>query len=167
MSFDEKDFLNPDANMDLSGDGEERENSNLTLNLENASDELPKIEPLPPGIYDCIFENVEFIPVNNSGNPMLTFQLKVIDERYENRMLFYHTVLNKDSGLTRLKQLLVRCAPDVDLRNFNPQKFADEGEILGFACRAKVNVRPYKGEKRNNVTEILAPEESPTGFLDE
>jgi len=162
----DRDFLNPDETFDFDS-GSTGEVENLVLNLDDVSDELPKFEPIPPGVYDAIVENVEFGNSQNSGSPMLTFQFRITDPDYENRMLFYHTVLNKESGLSRLKRLLVRVAPDVPLNGFNPAKFADEGVILGYPCRLKVNIRSYKGEKRNNVVDVLAPEDSPTGFLDE
>jgi len=164
MSYD--DFLNPDAEVGLE-ENVDSGNDNLVLNLDGVSEDLPKFEAIPPGVYDAVVENVEFGYSQNSGNPMLTFQFRITDERFENRMLFYHTVLNKDSGLSRLKRLLVKVAPNIPLSNFNPASFADEGEILGYPCRLKVNIRPYKGEKRNNIVDVLAPEESPTGFLDE
>lgn len=160
------DFLNPDA-IDLEGTNNgDSADSNLVLDLDGVSSELPKFEAMPPGVYDAIIENVEYGNSQSSGNPMLTFQFRITDERFNNRMMFYHTVLNADSGLSRLKRLLVRVAPEVNLSGFNPSKFADSGEILGFPCRLKLNVRPYKGEKRNNVQDVLAPEESPTSFLD-
>lgn len=155
----EKDFLNPDESMDLS-QGNADTGDNMVLNLDDVSDELPKFEAMPPGVYNVIVENVEYGPSKSSGNPMLTWQFKVIDEPYENRMLFFHTVLNKEFGVKMLKRTLVRVCPDIDLANFSPAKFAEEGEALGLPARIKVRVRPYQGEKRNDVQDVLPPQDA-------
>lgn len=162
-----RDFLNPDEMADAAGYFEESQQlDNLTLNLDDVSEDLPKFEAMPPGVYDAIIDNVEFGPSKNSGNPMLTFTFRIMDPQYEGRLQFYHTVLNKESGLSRLKRLLVRVCSDIDLGEFNPRKFADEGEALGLPCRVKINVKAYQGSKRNNITDVLAPDESAVGYLD-
>lgn len=148
---------------------EERQNDslgNLVLDLEGTSDELPKFEPIPPGVYDAVVENVEFGPSQNSGNPMLTWQFRVTQTPYENRTLFFWTVLNSEFGVRMLKRILVRIAPDISLSNFSPKVFAESGAALGLPCRLKVAVRPYQGERRNNVKDVLPPQSVDT-FFDE
>lgn len=158
------DFLNPDA---VTGEQNALDTSmdmnNMTLDLESVDETKTGFEALPAGVYDCIVENTEFGPSNN-GNPMITWTFKVVDEQYKNRLLFWHTVLNTDIGIANLKKALLRICPDVPLNGFNPAKFCDEGLAVGLPCRVKVNVRPYKGEKRNNVREIL-PAEQADAFL--
>jgi hypothetical protein len=154
-----RDLLDPDAIMDLRGDGSNDENfDNMVLNLDEVSEELPKFEAIPPGTYNAIVENVTFGPSQNSGSPMLTWEFRITDPAYENRKLFFHTVLNKEFGVKMLKRTLLRICPDIDLSNFSPKAFAETGAALGLPCRLKVTVRTYQGEKRNNVKEVLPPE---------
>jgi len=156
------DFLNPDENLDLTADDNTQDN--LVLNLEDAKETT--FEALPPGVYNCVIENVEFGNSSN-GNPMLTWVFKVTDPLYEGRFLYNHTTLNNDVGLGRLKKLLTRVLPDIDISEFKPRQFCDEGSALGSPCRVKVRVRMYQGEKRNNVQDVLPPQESGSSFLDE
>jgi len=159
----EKDFLNPDDQQAPSNSGS---GENMVLNLEDVDETAPAFEALPPGIYDAVVENTEFGPSQRSNRPMITWVFKVVDPQYEGRLLFNHTVIDDTRGQQRLKQILTRVVPEVDLRNFDPAAFCDNGEAIGFPCRVKVNVRPYQGQKRNNVTDVLAPAEGGS-FLDE
>ena len=138
---------------------------NLVLDLGGVDESIPKFEAMPPGTYDAFVESVESVISKSSGNPMLTFQFRVTTPEYENRLLFYHVVLNNPAGLGRLKRLLIAVYPDVDFAQFRPKAFAESGEALGKACRVKVTVRPYNGEKRNNVNEVLAPAAAGDSFV--
>ena len=159
----EKDFLNPDEDVQFDGSADGMEN--MVLNLEEVDEDGPAFEALPPGIYNCVVENTEFAP-SKKNNPMITWVFKVVDPEFENRLLFNHTVLNHERGRQRLKQILMRVVPEVNMAEFNPQKFCDEGVAIGYPCRVKVRIRPYQGEKRNDVTDVLAPVEG-SSFLDE
>jgi len=160
----EMDFLNPDAQPAGGGGSDPQEN--MVLNLDDVSEDMPAFEALPPGIYDCIVENTEFT-TSSKGNPMITWVFKVVDPQYVGRLLFNHTVLNNETGLSRLKRVLVRVVPDADLSGFNPRAFCDEGIALGLPCRVKVRIRPYQGQRRNDVTDVLAPAQGEGAFLDE
>ncbi len=157
--------LNPDVDLMLGGS--ELDEDNLVLDLDNVSEEMPELEALPSGIYNVVIENTEYRVSERSSNPMISWTFRVLDEPYDGRLLFYHTVLNKESGLVRLKQLMVRVLPDIPLSGFKPKAFCDEGVALGRPCRVKVNVRPYQGKRRNNVTDVLAPADEMGSFLDE
>lgn len=135
----------------------QKSGDSLVLDLGNVDESAADFQPMPAGIYNAIVENVEF-KTSSSGNPMLAWQFKVTDEEYDKRMLFFHTVLNSERGQATLKKVLVRILPDFPLGAFNPQQFADDGVAIGQEARVKVNIRPYNGEKRNNVQEVLAPE---------
>lgn len=163
--MNEKDMLNPDENMDLSEGQGGNENENLVLNLDDVDEKGPGFEALKPGVYDCVIENTEF-GESKKGNPMITWVLKVTDPNYEGRLLFNHTTLNNNMGIARLKRILVRVVPDVDLAQFNPKAFCDNGEAIGLPCRAKVSIQNYQGEKRNNVKEILPPQNNQDSFLE-
>lgn len=158
----EKNALNPDEQeLDLS----ENAGESMTLDLENIDESGPAYEAIPPAVYNCVVDNTEFGPSKNN-NPMITWVFKVVDSEYEGRLLFHHTTLNNPRGLQRLKQILTRIVPDVDLKSFNPEKFASEGQALGYPCRVKVRIRPYQGQKRNDVQDVLPPAEGGS-FLDE
>lgn len=154
--------LDPDnATYDLGGSGD---SDGLVLDLDNVDETMPEFEALPPGIYPVIIEDVTFGD-SSKGNPMLTFQFKCLDPQYENRMFFYHTVLNMARGIASLKRLLVRVAPDISLAGFSPKRFAEDGMVLGYAARVKLRVKPYQGQKRNEVTDVLAPEAEGGDYL--
>lgn len=153
--------------MDFGGndDGYSSDVDNLVLNLDSVDENSGGFEALPPGVYNCIVENVEYGNSKKSNNPMITWTFKVVDEQYENRLLFYHTVLTQDIGVANLKKTLIRVCPDVDMSQFKPRDFADNGDALGLPCRVKVKIKPYNGEKRNSVTEVLAPAAAEGSFL--
>lgn len=154
-------FLDPDAQeKNQSDDGD-----NMVLDLDDVNEDGPGFEALPPGIYNCIIENTEYT-MSSNNNPMITWVFKVVDAEGEGRLLFNHTVLNNEVGISRLKRTLTRVVPDVDLKAFNPKQFCDEGVAIGLPCRVKVTIRPYQGEKRNNVTDVLQPADEDGGFLD-
>jgi len=164
----EDSFLNPDEQtINLGKDDKGSEMDNMVLNLDDVDESAPDFEALPPGVYNCIVENTEFGP-SSKDNPMITWVFKVLDPQYENRLLFYHTTLHNNQGIRRLKRTLSRVCPDVDMTKFNPKTFCDEGQALGLPCRVKIRIRPYQGQKRNDVTDVLPPTEGGGGsFLDE
>ena len=60
--------------------------------------------------------------------------------------------------------------PEEDSASFNPAKFAESGVIINRQCRITLGIQTqkkgeYKGEKRNNVREILAANSMETSFL--
>lgn len=159
----EFDPMNPDAGFDLTGGGGFTGDDNMVLDLGSVSEEMPGFEAVPPGVYSAIVENTDFTISQNSGNPMISWQFRIIDAQFDNRLMFYHTVLNKESGLSRLKRLMLRVCPDYDLSQFKPKDFCDSGFALGRPCRVKVRIRPYQGKRVNDVTDILGPADD--GFM--
>lgn len=138
----------------------------LVLNLSDV-EESSGFELLPRGTYSAIVESAEFTESRN-GNPMLAITYSITDPEYENRKLFDYIVLGGEGlkfGLAKLKKFLVRVCPDVDITSFNPQKFAEEGIAIGRECQVKVRIQTqksgeYKGEKRNQVVDVLPPNNS-------
>jgi hypothetical protein len=122
--------------------------------------EKQKYVALAPGVYDAVIDSVELGNSMRSGNPMLTWTFKVKLPDGRDRTLFYHTVL-KDSGLSRLKRIIVRLSPylnngPIDLSNFSP---AQAGlYFTGVPCRVRLRTQPYNGELRNSVSDVMAPE---------
>ncbi len=163
------DMLNPDEFPELNMGGSDNDES-LVLDLSGVSEDMPGFELLPAGTYSAIIENAEFKKSKSSGNPMISWTFSLTDAQYAGRMMFYHTVLNKDSGLSRLRRLLSRCIPDVDIGKFNPSKFCNEGAAIGVPCQIKVRVQNRKGDDgkstpSNSVTDVLAPSDSAGSFL--
>lgn len=152
----EFDALMGNGNAGTTGDTN-NQGAGLVLDLGSVDENRPAFEAMPPGVYNAVVENVEF-KESSTGNPMLSWQFTITDPEFNNRKVFNHTVLNKEAGLASLKRTLIRVLPDFPLGSFNPEQFADEGVAIGRECRVKLNVRPYNGEKRNNVTDVLAPE---------
>lgn len=135
----------------------------LVLDLDSVDETMPAFVALPAGIYDAVVENVEYGKSKNE-NPMLTWTFTLTDPEYKNRKMFYHNTLNKEAGIAGLKRTLIRVLPEHGFSNFSPRAFADEGVAIGAECRLKLNIRPYNGEKRNNVVDVLAP--ATGGFLE-
>lgn len=135
----------------------------LVFNLNDVQEDSG-FELLPKGNYNCIVDSLEFTE-SSSGNPMIAAQFKVVDGEYEGRVLFDYWVLGgkgAEFGLGKLKKFLTRVTPEVDLSAFNPQKFCEEGTAIGRELVVAVRIQTqkkgeYKGEKRNQVADILAP----------
>ena len=150
------------------GAGAPEENSgNLILNLTDTDDSIPKYEALAAGIYNTVVESCER-ELSSAGNDMITWQFKVINPenpKEDGRLFFYHTVLNKEAGLGRLKRLVIRVLPDVDIANLDVDKFVTEGVAIGAPARVKVKIERYQNERRNRVTDVLAADDA--AFMDE
>lgn len=144
----------------------------MTFNL-NDVEEASSFEVLPKGTYNAIVEEFEFTTSQSSGAPMIKCVYSIIDGEYAERKIFDYYVLTGEGAkyaLPRLKQLITRVCPDVDSATFNPAKFAENGTIINRQCRITLGIQTqkkgeYKGEKRNNVKEILAAGAGEGSFL--
>lgn len=144
----------------------------MTFNL-NDVEESSSFEVLPKGTYNAIVEEFEFTTSQSSGSPMVKCVYSIIDGEFAERKIFDYYVLTGEGAkfaLPRLKQLITRVCPEVDSSTFNPAKFADSGIIINRQCRITLGIQTqkkgeYKGEKRNNVKEILAAESGEASFL--
>ena len=112
-------------------------------------------DPLPDGTYNVAVFEVTVKENNARDGHYLSWQLKVLDEGYNNRRLFFNTSL-KPQALWKLKQVLNRIAPDVDWgEEFSIAEIIDTVE--GLRARAVVS---YNEEyDNNNVDDLLAPAE--------
>jgi hypothetical protein len=118
--------------------------------------EEPEFQLLPPGTYDCTIIDVE-AGFSSNENPMMTWRLQTQDGQGKNRELRFFTMLTPD-GQGRTKKTIRRIVPDYDLASFVPANLGEE--LAGMECRALVRIRPYQGERRNSVTDLLAPASS-------
>lgn len=145
----------------------------MVFNLNEVEEQASSFEVLPKGTYDAIVEEFEFTTSQSSGSPMIKCVYSIIDGEYTDRKIFDYYVLTGEGAkyaLPRLKQLITRVVPEEDSANFNPAKFAESGVIINRPCRITLGIQTqkkgeYKGEKRNNVREILAANSMETSFL--
>jgi len=107
-------------------------------------------EALPKGMYPCTIAECEFTYSQSKGNPMWTLQLEVSEGEYAGRKLFNHLVF-AGAGLGITKQNLGRIKPELLEAPFSPDDQEVIAGMLGLAVNAKVTVRKYEGEDRNNV----------------
>ena len=145
----------------------------MVFNLNEVEEQTSSFEVLPKGTYNAIVEEFEFTTSQSSGSPMIKCVYSIIDGEYADRKIFDYYVLTGEGAkyaLPRLKQLITRVVPEEDSANFNPAKFAESGVIINRQCRITLGIQTqkkgeYKGEKRNNVREILAANSMETSFL--
>jgi hypothetical protein len=119
-------------------------------------------EALPRGMYPVVISDCEFTYSQNSGNPMWSMRLEVEEGDYAGRVLFNHLVFAGD-GLAMTKRRLSRIAPELLERPFNPQDPEIINSIVGRRLRAKVTIRKYEGQNRNNVGDLF-PADDAGGF---
>ena len=140
------------------------DNGGMVFDLSGV-EENKSFEVIPKGTYDAVVDELDF-GESKAGNPMVTVKYALTSPEYENRVIFDYWVLQgkgSEFGLAKLKKFLTRVVPETDLSSFNPQTFADEGAAVGKECRLSLGIQTqkqgeYKGEKRNTVKDVLAPE---------
>jgi len=116
------------------------------FNLEEASDELPEIEPLPEGWYECEVETAEKTYSRN-GKVMLALRFRVLEPiEFQNRTILWNIVPSTAFGLTRLKQFISRTglSEKVNRANFHLQEFADSGLAIGATCKLHLKSQRFK-----------------------
>ena len=139
----------------------------------NGVEESTSFEVIPKGTYNAVIEEMEFTESQSSGAPMLKAVFSITDGEFAERKIFDYYVLTGEGAkyaLPKLKQLLSRVCPEVDLASFNPVAFAESGAAINRPCQIKLAVTTqkkgeYKGEKRNNVREIMSAAEMNGSFL--
>ena len=145
----------------------------MVFNLNEVEEQASSFEVLPKGTYNAIVEEFEFTTSQSSGSPMIKCVYSIIDGEYADRKIFDYYVLTGEGAkyaLPRLKERITRVVPEQDSASFNPAKFAESGVIINRQCRITLGIQTqkkgeYKGEKRNNVREILAADSTETSFL--
>lgn len=142
--------------------GESTDSEGLVIDLNDVEDS--SFEAIPRDMYVCEVDSLEFGYSQNSGNPMWTWVLAVAGGEYEGRKLFFHTVF-AGNGMPRTKKTLSRVAPELLQGPFDPEKVADEGSMIGRKVKARVDIRKYEGEPRNNVRDLFAAEEGDGDFI--
>ena len=148
-----------DETMDVSrlGDGDLDDVLDLSEVPDNVVYEL-----WPAGTYDAVVDNVEAGRSQRSNNPMLTWHLKVRNSEGKERTFYYFTPLI-DKGLPRVKRAIARIDPEYIMSSFKPSAAGDH--FAGKPCQVKIKVSTYEGQRRNQVSDILAPREGMDDFL--
>lgn len=133
----------------------------------NGVEEDKGFELIPKGTYPAIVDEMEF-GESSAGNPMMTVKYRIVEGEYADRLLFDYWVLRgngSEFGLAKLKKFLTRVMPEVNLSAFNPADFAESGDAVNRELQVVVKIQTqkkgeYKGEKRNQVSDILSAAES-------
>ncbi len=113
---------------------------------------------LPRGIYDAEIDDLTFGMSQSSGNPMWTTKFEVVHEGKKSK-LFSHAVFTP-AAMPRTKKFVAAVAPELlSAGPFNPKEVAEGGTLLGRKCRIRVDIKPYEGQLRNNVRDVLPPAE--------
>lgn len=115
-------------------------------------------EVIPKGTYNAIIDEVEYKLSNSSGKPMWAISLTITDGAYEGRKLFTNISFS-EKALPMAKTQIMRIAPEVISKRFDPRKIAESGELVHKLCRAKTKIEIYEGEERTRVQTLLAPAE--------
>ena len=124
------------------------EGDDLTVDFGQVEDTA--FEVLPKGMYPCTIAECDFTYSQSAGNPMWTLQLEVSEGEFAGRKLFNHLVF-KGAGLGITKQNLGRIRPDLLETPFDPSDEEVIATMLGLAVKARVQVRKWEGQDRNNV----------------
>ena len=118
--------------------------------------------PIPRGIYNAIVDDCTFSMSQSSNNPMWTWKFEVTDGEHAKRKLFFHSVFAA-SSMPRTKKVLGVLYPEGLASQFSPKAVAESGVLLGRPCRIRVDIKPYQGEPRNNVRDVLPPDAGTAG----
>jgi Protein of unknown function (DUF669) len=108
-------------------------------------------EAMPRGLYPCVIAECEFTYSQSGGNPMWTLTLEVSEGEYAGRKLFNHLVF-AGKGLGMTKQQLGRIKPAIIEGPLDPTDEETVASMLGTAVKARVTLRKWEGEMRNNVS---------------
>lgn len=156
---------NSDAMVDFGGTPGEAvgatDDEGMVVDFSNVGDQAG-FAVLPRGIYNCQVHDCTYGQSQSSGNNMWTLQLEVVDGEFAKRKLFTHAVF-APSSMPRTKKTIAAIAPELLNGPFNAKSVADGGLLLGRQCRARIDIRKYMGEDRNNVRDVLPPDANAGG----
>jgi hypothetical protein len=142
--------------------GEESQGGALMIDLAGVPDEK-EFAVIPKGIYNATVDDVSY-GHSGAGNPMWTWKFELSDGDHAGRKLFFHTPF-MEVMMPRLKKVLSRIAPELLTQSFNPEKVANDGILVGKACKIRIDIKPYEGKPRNNVRDVLPAGGGDASFL--
>lgn len=123
--------------------------------------------PIPAGDYDCVIESVELVQTRRQDGHMLKLMLRVVDTKFEGRMLFDHILLEHPNPeaveIGRKRIAALRIATGVTSTKVK--------DLLGKTIEAKVKVEPERDgyDASNSVRwyrESSGSNVAPSGFDD-
>jgi hypothetical protein len=152
------------------GVGAASSKDSMVFNLNDVEEKASSFEVLPKGTYNAVVEQCDY-GESAAGNPMLSLVYSITDGEFAERKIFDYIVLSgkgAEFALPKLKQLLTRVCPEVDISHFNPSQFAEDAILVNRLCQLKLGITTqkkgdYKGEKRNQVREVLAADSTGNG----
>ena len=137
----------------------------MVIDMSEVDENASSYDPVPQGTYPAFLSEAEFGHSQRSNNPMITWVFEVPEgHEFAGRKFWHHTTIT-DKGLPRLKKLLSRIAPDVDVSKFDVKN--DPPKLVGREARLQITVRMYQGERTNNVKDVLPPVTQADDFFGE
>jgi hypothetical protein len=119
-------------------------------------------EAVPRGVYNAVVDDCTYSLSQASNNPMWTWKFEIEDGDHKGRKLFFHSVFAA-SSMPRTKKTLGILFPEGLAQQFKPKQVAESGVLLGRRCQIRVDIKPYQGEMRNNVRDVLPPKAGEAG----
>jgi hypothetical protein len=120
------------------------------------------IKLLKVGVYPATIMECEYVKSQSSDQPMLTGTVAINTDEGDFTLRYFLSFSPKaQAGTMRTIQTCFQDILSNDYRNqqgkWLPKLVADSGVLIGREVRVNVNVRPYQGQKRNNVAGFLPP----------
>lgn len=131
---------------------------------EDYEEQQGDFETLPEGDYLCYVYELEGATSSND-NPMINITLKVADGEYKNRNLWTNVTLisrawwKVEEFFEAVKYDIANLPAQVETPSEAVAKIRDD--VVGRVVEAEVEHRTYKGEERENVTELRPTDEEP------
>ena len=140
------------------GDGSE----GFVVDLSGIDENSGGFTALPRAMYPSIVDDLTYGLSQRSGNPMWTWTFEIESGEHAGRKLFFHSPFTPNM-LPRVKKILARVAPEVLAGPFDPKEVADSGIMVGKRAKLRVDIRKYEGQDRNNVRDVLPPDDDGAG----
>lgn len=121
--------------------------------VDMTSVEEASFEAMPRGNYNVVVSEAEFRFSNEKSSPMWSLTLEVTDGDHVGRKLFTHVVFTP-KALPFAKKSIAALRPELNEQAFDPRDDEIVDSLIGVECTARVTVKMYDGEKRNNVAAL-------------
>lgn len=119
----------------------------ITLDFTNVEDN--DFAPLPDGIYNATLYDIEV--KQGKKYPYFKCEYRISNGEFEDRRV-WDNLSTSPKALWRLKQVLGRIAPELDLSG---KLEFDPDSVIGLSCRLKIVQEEYKGDMKNKVEDVL------------
>lgn len=133
---------------------EEGEEDDAEINMADVGDF--KFITYPAGDYNVVIATCEYTKSESANKPMWKLSLEIEDGKFQGKKIPSFLSLS-EGALPGTKAALKVLNPELANSSWKPQKVAEEGLLLGCRARIKLQIRPYQGQKRNNVRQWLPP----------